>query len=378
MSVEYAAIDKPAHDEAERSGRDRTDRTKVRSAGGIKNLVIFTRQLHVLFSTGTPLVDALGAMERQNKAGPWRDIVADVRRRVEEGASLSESMQAHGEQFDATCCSMVAAGEAGGDLAEMLKRLSVLLRKRLRVRNAVLGALIYPCLLTVVATSVLTLLLVFVVPNFAKLFATLDSPLPPTTSALIAMSDAVKSYWWLILGGLVAGAIATKEYLAGPSGKARLDDVLVRLPVAGRITRNFATTGMIRMLGTLLVSHVPVLDAIRLTRDCTNNNRYKNLLTETEDAVARGEAISSTFADEGLIDPAVYESIHTGEKNGQIGPMMLQMADLMDEENEVVLRTLTSIIEPAILIVMGLLVGFVALSMFMPLLDMTAVAGGGG
>ena len=272
---------------------------------------------------------------------------------------------------------MVAAGESGGDLAEMLRRLAVLLQKRLHVRGAVLGALIYPCLLSVVSLGVLTLLLVFVVPSFAKLFVTLDSPLPPTTRALVIISDVLKSYWWLVLGGVVAGVIAAKEYLSTPSGRNRLDVALVRLPVIGRITRNFATTGVIRMLGTLLVSHVPVLDALRLTRDSTNNGCYTRLLDKTEKAVARGETISSTFDDE-LINSSVYESIRTGEKNGQVGPLLLQMADLMDEENEVILRSLTSIIEPAILIVMGLLVGFVALSMFMPLLDLTAIAGEGG
>ncbi len=353
-------------------------RPKVRGMRQIKNLLMLTRQLHVLVSTGTPMVEALAALERQSKEGPWREIVADLRKQLEGGGALSQSMRAHAEYFDSACCSMVAAGESGGNLSEMLERLSTLLEKRLEVHSAILGALVYPSLLTVVALTVLTLLLLFVVPNFAQLFDSMDAPLPPTTQALITMSEVLRAYWWAVLGAVAVCVIGAKEYLSTPAGKRRLDAAALRLPLFGKITRSFATTGLIRMLGTLLVSRVPVLEALRLTRDSATNTRYAELLAKTEQEVSRGESISSSFSDDELIDPLVYESIRTGEKNGQVGPMMLQMADLMGRQNDVILRSLMSIIEPVILIMMGVLVGFVALSMFMPLLDITAMAGGGG
>jgi len=272
---------------------------------------------------------------------------------------------------------MIAAGESGGKLGMMLDRLAGLTRKRLHVRTTVQGALIYPALLSVVALSVLVMLLVFIIPRFGELFESLDAPKPPTTAVLISISEALRTYWYVVIGVIVVIVVSVVGYLRTPRGKRTFDTVALGMPRIGRIVRNFATARIVRMLGVLLESRLPVLEALRLTRDTTSNVHYTELMDRAEKSVSQGNAISAAFGDTDLISPAVYEATRSGEQSGQVGPLLLNLADFLDEENEATLRTLTSIIEPAILIVMGLLVGFVALSMFMPLFDITSMTGGG-
>ncbi|KPK79723.1 MAG: hypothetical protein AMJ81_12925, partial [Phycisphaerae bacterium SM23_33] len=249
--------------------------------------------------------------------------------------------------------------------------------KRVQIRNSIIGAVTYPCLLVTVASGVLVLLLAFVVPRFASLFETLDVPLPPTTRALIALSHAGRAYWWALVLAAVAAAVAAKLWLGSPGGKRAVQAALLRAPQIGGVLRNFGMARITRLLGVLLGGHVPVLEALRLVRDGTANVHYAELIAQAEEAVSRGQTISSAFSRSDLISPSVCEAINSGEQSGQVGTLLLNIADFLDEENEVVVRSLTSILEPAILILLGLLVAFVAMSMFLPLFDLTAIAGGG-
>ena len=343
----------------------------------LKTLSMFTRQLYVLVSSGTPLADALSALERQIKDLGWRRAIGDVRMRLEEGSALSEAMSTHPECFDSIYRHMIAAGESGGELAGMLDRLAELTHKRLHIRSAIQGAMIYPCLLSVVALSVLVLLMVFVIPRFGELFDNLGAEQPPSTAILLAASNIAVNYWWALIAGLVGVIVGLKTYFRSAGGSRAYDTLVLRIPKIGGIIRNFSTARIVRMLGVLLESRVPVLEALTLTRDTTSNVHYTELMDRAEKAVSQGQEISSVFADTDLITPAVYEATRSGEKSGQVGPLLLNLAEFLDEENEVTLKALTSIIEPVILIVMGLLVGFVALSMFMPLFDVTSMTGGG-
>ncbi len=343
----------------------------------LKTLAMFTRQLYVLVSSGTPLTQALAALENQIKDEGWRGAIGDVREGLESGSALSEAMALHPECFDSIYRHMVAAGEQGGELAVMLNRLADLTHKRLHVRSAIQGAMIYPCLLSFVALSVLVLLMVFVIPRFGELFDSLDAAQPPSTQMLLAASAFVVSYWWALLGALVVGIFGLKAYFKTQPGRRIMHTIILRLPKVGGIVRSFSTARIVRMLGLLLESHVPVLEALTLTRDVTSNVHYTELMGRAERAVSQGQEISSVFGESDLIPPAVCEATRSGEKSGQIGPLLLNLGDFLDEENEVTLKALTSIIEPVILIVMGLLVGFVALSMFMPMFDVTSMTGGG-
>jgi len=346
---------------------------RKRGSRQLKNLAVFSRQLHVLVASGTPLVEALGALERQTKDNAWRGVLAGVREKVEEGVSLSEAMNAFPGYFDPVCLSLISVGESGGMLPEMLDRVAMLTRKRLQIHNSVVGAMIYPALLISVSLGVLAVMFIFVVPRFAELFKTLDVPLPGSTKALIGVSGFLKAYWWALLlagGGLVTSA---KLWLGTPAGRRSKDTAVLRLPKLGDIARSFSTARIARVLGVLLNSHVPLLEALALTGRAMRNVNYAELIARAEDAVTHGEPLSSAFNDERLIDPSVYQALHNGEQSGHVGEVLINVADFLDEENDVVVRSLTSIIEPVILIFLGALVALVALSMFMPMFDLTAM-----
>ena len=352
-------------------------RARRRSGKRLRQVAGFMRQLHVLLSCSTPVVEALQAQERQATDEAWRGIIADVRHRVEEGATLSGAMTLHPEAFDPVSCSLVEAGESAGDLPMMLHWLADMSQKNLKVRNIITGALVYPMLLLVVTLAVLAVVLLMVVPRFGELFKTLDMPLPTTTVALIGLSDWLQAYWWTALLGVAAAGVGLKLYLATPAGKRRWDRFVLAVPQLGRIIRSFTTARIGRLLGGLMQGHVPVLEALRLTKQSLQNTRYVELIERAREAVEGGESLSSAFQDTDLISPSVYEAMHNGEQSGQIAPLLLNLADFMDDDNEVVMRSLTSIVEPAILLVMGLLVATVAVGMFMPLFDLTAMTQGG-
>jgi type II secretory pathway component PulF len=342
----------------------------------LKAVAGFVRQLHVLISTGTPLVDALVGLERQATDPKWRPVVASLRDRVEQGASLSAAMADHPEYFDAMCRGLIAAGESGGHLDAMLERLAVLCRKQVHVRSSVVGAMLYPAVLMVVSTGVMITLLVFVLPRFTALFVTLGTPLPPTTKMLMDLSGLLRTYWWalpLIIGGAGFGTVTLMKT---PQGKRTIDASMIWSPKIGPITRSFATARILRLMGILLQGRVPLVDALMLTRESTTNWYYTRLLQRATDGVTRGEPLAVAFADDALVPPSVCEAVKSGDRTGQLGPLLATIADFLDEENEVTLRSLTSVLEPLILVVLGVFVGFVAVSMFMPLFDLTAATRG--
>jgi type IV pilus assembly protein PilC len=366
-----------AGDAAGAKAAGRGGRRKLSGAKRLKNLAMFTRQLSVLVSSGTPLVQALGSLERQAKEKAWRDVLVALRGKVEEGATLSEAMAHQPGVFDPVCRSLIAAGESGGSFDTMLERLATMTRKQMQVRGAVVGAMVYPCLLIVIAVGVLALMLLFVLPRFIGLFEQLDAELPATTQFLVMLSNALRTYWWAI--PLVGGGafFALRTWLVTDAGRRTVDTLVLKVPMAGAIVRSFAVARITRVLGVLMAGRVPLLEALALARQTARNVRYVALVAAAEEAVTRGSTISAAFAEaEDLVTPSICEAIRSGEQSGQMGPLLLNIADFLDEDNEVVVKSLTSILEPLILVGLGLVVGFVALSMFMPLFDLTSATHG--
>lgn len=343
--------------------------------GSKENLAGFLRQLSILVRTGTPLMDAISAIERQTPAGKWRDVLVALRTRLEEGAQLSEAMSAFPKQFDGVCRSLVAAGEAGGGLDAMLTRLAVMVREQQRIRKTVLSAMIYPCLLVAIALGVTVTMVTFVLPRFEGLFKTLNTPLPPTTKLLMQTSHFVQQDWMWVLGVLVCGAGGAWAWLARGQGWSQLLGVGLGVPMLGTLLKDFSTARIARVLGVLLEGRVAMVDALRLTRQSVSHPAYAKLLTRVEEAVVRGESVSSAFDSGGLVRPSVVEAVKSAERSGQLGPVLITLADYMDEDNALLLRTVTGLMEPLILIVLGLVVGTMALSMFLPLFDLTAAGG---
>jgi type II secretory pathway component PulF len=339
---------------------------------------MFTRQLHVLSRSGTALVDALRSLERQSRDLAWREVVGDVRNLVERGQPLSQAMARHPNCFDPICRSLISAGEMGGSMEKMLDRLATLCRKQLQLRSAMVGAMIYPCLLIAVAFAVFTLMLLFVLPRFSEMFQSMDIPLPIMTRLLIDFSAFLKTWWWAVATGLIAASFGTKYWSKTVHGRAFLNGAVLWLPIAGRLVRTLLVARIVRVLGVLIAGRVPLLEALGLARQTAGNLRYSELIARAETAVTGGATVSSVLAESELIEPSLCEAIRSGEKSGELATLLLSMADFLDEENEVIIRSLTSILEPVILIVLGAVVGLVAMSLFLPMFDLTNMAQRGG
>jgi type IV pilus assembly protein PilC len=287
-------------------------------------------------------------------------------------------MEANSGYFDPVYCSLIASGESSGHLIEMLDRLAALKQKQLRIRNSIVGALIYPIILVFLSMTILTLLMLFVVPRFSTLFKTLGVPLPFSTQILVSISELMRSYWWATGIFLVVILVGIIIFLRTPNGKRLCDTLLLKLPCIGHIAKSLITARVVYLLGVLLESHVQVLEALRLAGRAAGNHHYFELIHKAEKHVAEGELLSLAFTDTPLINPCVHAAIHSGEQSGQLDLLLLNIADFLDDENEMALRSLTSIIEPMILIIMGILVGLTAISMFLPLFDLTSMTQGGG
>lgn len=350
--------------------------TRMRTGRVLQNLALFTRQLHVLVSTGTPVVNALDALQRQSRDERWRAVVGDVRRRVEEGEGLADAMREHPAFFDPMCCTLVAAGESTGDLPGMVRRLSALVQQRLVVRKSVAGALTYPALLLTIALSALIALLVVVLPRFGELFATLDVPLPPTTKVLMTIGTALRTWWWAFILAVVGLGVGGWAWGRSAGGRSTLHGLMLAFPGIGTIVRSLCTARIARVLGVLVEAKVPLFEALELTKHATGNVRYDRLLDHAADAVREGDDLSVAFADEFLVAPSVHEVLRSGERSGQVGTLLLSVADALDDDNSVSVRSLTSVLEPMILLLLGGLIGLVAVSLFLPLFDLAATTGG--
>lgn len=350
--------------------------TPLSTSQRLKLTANLSRQLQVLVATGTPLSQALHAVERTARQPAWIRVISTLRHDVEQGTPLSVAMKAT-TAFDDVAIALVAAGETSGNLSVMLARLADLSRRQLKLRTVITSALLYPTMLTGLGIAVMLTMLIFVLPRFEGLFASLDTPLPATTQLVMSASESLRHHWPWLLAGITVLVGVLVWGVRHPATRARLDTLLLSLPTLGPFARSLACARLARMLGTLLESKVPLLDTLALTRQGAASLEYARLLSRAEDAVSRGEPLSSVFDATDLVVPSVQEAVRNGEQSGQMGGPLCQLADFLDEENDILVKTLTSLLEPAILIVLGLLVGFVAVSIFLPMFDLITAAQGG-
>ncbi|MFG0331487.1 MAG: type II secretion system F family protein [Phycisphaerales bacterium] len=339
----------------------------------LRHVTLFFRQLSILVTAGSPLIVGLEAMTRQAKDPQWNAVVRDIRKRVEDGEAFSEAIRAHPAYFDQVYCSLIAAGEAGGSLAEMLRRLAELSQQQLRIRGSFLGAMIYPVVLLSIVSVVLVITLCLVVPRFGEMFETLGAPLPPTTEVLLMLSEWLRTNYLQAAVGVVGLAFGVFFFLRSAAGGRALDWAAIETPRIGKVVRSVMVARVLRVLGVLVSAGIPVLEALKLTKGAAPNQYYNGLLEQTEDAVSRGEGVSEVFERSGLVNDYVCQAIRSGEDNGQLGFVLVNLAEFLDEENELVVRNLTKVLEPFILIILGVVVGGAAISLFMPLFDLSAM-----
>lgn len=333
-----------------------------------REITVLARQLATMVASGLSLLRALYVLEEQTETTKVKGAVASVRRDVEAGLSLSQAMSKHPAVFNELFVAMVRAGEAGGNLEEVLERVAVQLEKDDHLKRTVRAAMVYPILIGVFAVGVLTGMVLFIIPIFAEMFEDLGGDLPTLTALMIGVSDAMRGYWYLFLATPIALAFAFIKWKASASGGLMWDQLKLRMPLkVGDIVRKIATARFARTLGTLTASGVPILQALEITAHTAGNRVISDPMAEVGERVKQGEPLAAPLARAAVFPVMVTQMMAVGEETGALDSMLHKLADFYDSEVEAMLKALTSVIEPAMMIFVGAIVGLVVISMYMPM-----------
>jgi type IV pilus assembly protein PilC len=347
-------------------------RKKAFVIGGVRgrDLTTFTRQLSTLTDAGIPVVQALNILERQMRPCALRNIVGSVADEVEGGASLSEGMAKYPKAFDELYTNMVKAGEAGGMLDLVLQRLADFREKAARLRRRVLSALIYPAFVLLAASAILAFLVWKIIPSFIAMFEELEVALPAPTRALLAFTNFVTEYWYLIPVILLGLYAVYKLITATRTGRHIVDWLKFRIPLFGNIINKAAIARFTRTFGTLMGSGVPILEALNISRDTAGNAVLARAIQHVHDSVREGDPIAAPLSESRVCDDMVVNMIDVGEETGNLDAMLLKIADTYDEQVDTAVEGLTSLMEPIMVILLGGIVGFIVISLFMPLIEL--------
>ncbi|MDD5269790.1 MAG: type II secretion system F family protein [Candidatus Omnitrophica bacterium] len=342
-----------------------------------KQVTIFTRQLATLIGSGLPLVRALYVLERQEKAGLLKSTIRGLAEQVEGGSSFSEALSKFPRAFEPLYVNTVKAGEAGGVLEVVLTRLAEFAEKSQRLEGRIKSAMIYPALVLTMALSVLGFLITFIVPKFLQIFKEMNVELPVMTKVLLVVSDFAKSKWYIGLGLIGLGIMLFNILYRLPATKLLIDKAKLEIPVMGVLIRKIAIARFSRTLGTLLSSGVPILQSLMVAKDTTGNEAMARSIVVVHDAVREGETVAKPLLKAGLFPAMAVNMISVGEETGALDQMLLKVADVYDEEVDVTVTGLMSILEPFLIIGLGLIVGFIVIAMFLPLFQLVTALGGG-
>jgi type IV pilus assembly protein PilC len=335
-----------------------------------KNLAIFTRQFSVMIDAGLPLVQCLDILGKQESHKGFASIILKTREDVEGGASLADAMRKHPRAFDALYTNMVAAGEAGGILDTILKRLATYIEKNVRLKAQVKSAMIYPVAVMVIAAVVVAVILWKVIPTFAALFAGLGAQLPLPTRIVIWLSNRFVTFMPFAIGGAIAGTFVFRQYYATYNGRRVVDGLLLRLPVLGLILRKVAVARFCRTLSTLLSSGVPILDGLEITAKTAGNAIIEDAVMHTRSSIERGETVSAPLASTKVFPPMVTQMINVGETTGALDMMLSKIADFYEEEVDTAVAGLLTLLEPIMIAFLGVVVGGIVISMYLPIFDL--------
>jgi len=349
--------------------RERKRTFTIGSGVRSKDLTLFTRQFSTLIDAGLPVVRALDIMEQMTPPGALRNVIMDVRDEVEAGASLSDAMGKAPQVFDELYVSMIRAGEAGGLLGTILNRLADFREKSQKLKRQIIGALIYPAAVLTVAGAILTLIIMYIVPKFKKMFEDMNIPLPFLTEILMSIADTMVEYYYLIplVPFLLVGGIWGIRLTRG--GRYALDQVTLYLPIFGTIVRKSTISRFCRTLGELSSAGVPILDALGILRTAVGNLVVAEAVGDIHAAIREGENIADPMRRSGVFDIMVVNMIEVGEETGELDKMLLKIADTYDSEVDVLVSSMMSLLEPFLIIGMGGAVGFIVIALFLPLIS---------
>ena len=342
------------------------------SFGGVKakHLTTFTRQLSTLQDAGLPILRSLRILEGQSKPGPLKNSLIGVIEDIEGGSTLSEAMSRQPKAFDNLYVNMVKAGEAGGALEVILQRLAEFKERAQSLKRKVQGAMIYPCAVITVACGIVFFIMYWIIPKFKKIFEDFDTELQGITVMLISASDAIVNYWYLIPAVPISIFLLVKIIKKNKTGAFAIDWIKLRIPLLGMIIRKAIVARTARTLGTLIASGVPILEAIIIARDTAGNAVFVRAFDQIYAAIREGESMAVPLKETRIVDDMVVNMVDVGEETGALDTMLYKVADVYDEEVTVLVDGLVSLLEPLMVVILGLIVGFIVIALFMPLIEL--------
>jgi type IV pilus assembly protein PilC len=362
---------------ARAAGAKALSNAEVRQASSAKKmplnaLVLFTRQMAMLLRAGSGIVPAISAIRRQMTRPEHSNLLGHILADLEEGVPLTDALRKHPDTFNPVYCAIVAAGEASATLTPMFERLAQMVGKQRALRNKIIGTMAYPVLLVLMSFKILLVMMFFVLPRFGGMFTQLGVTPPATTRAMLAAGTVMAEQWIWFVVGTVAAIGGVVWALMSKAGRRWMSDIQTSIPVIGRIRSRLIQALVFRTMGMLLESRVGVLDALELVRQSTRNRRFQELFNAIEESVTTGGQLCTAFEASKLVEPSICQAIRTGEDSGRLGEAMTYGADVLDESNTELLTASMKLIEPVILLGLGLVVGCVAVSLFLPLFDLTS------
>ncbi len=337
---------------------------------GAKQLCTFTRQFSVLQDAGLPILRSLKILEGQMKPGVLRNTLIDIIDDIESGATLSEAMARHPKVFDRLYVNMIRAGEAGGALEVILRRLAEFKEKAQSLKRRILSAMVYPVVVITVAIAILSAILIFIVPKFKKIFEDFNTELPKITITLLTISDYAVQYWYLIPTIPAVFVLFIKLVRLLYWGRYVVDWIKLHLPVAGRLLEKTIIARTSRTLGTLVSSGVPILEALAIVRDTTGNGVFERAFDYVITRIREGDSIAQSLKETRVMDDMVVNMIDVGEETGDLDTMLNKIADVYDEEVDAAVEGLVSMLEPIMIVVLGGIIGFIVIALFMPLIKL--------
>ena len=335
----------------------------------LRDIVVFTRQFSTMIDAGLPLVQALGILAKQSENPVLQGVIRQVVFDVESGRTVADALAKHPRAFSELYVSMVAAGEAGGILDTILLRLATFLEKSDALVRKVKSALIYPCVILGIAVAAVAILLVVVIPTFQEMFASVGLVLPLPTRLVIALSAALQAYWWAFLGILAGLIVAVRRTYGTPGGRRAIDRLLLATPIVGDLIRKTAVSRFTRTLGTLVSAGVSILDGLEITAKTAGNRVVADAILASRSSIAGGDTIAAPLARSQVFPPMVISMISVGEQTGGLDEMLRKIADFYDTEVDTAVSGLLSIVEPVLIVALGLIVGGMVVAMYLPIFD---------
>ncbi|MFZ5998800.1 MAG: type II secretion system F family protein [Nitrospirota bacterium] len=341
-----------------------------------KDLVVFTRQFATMFTAGIPIVQGLDILSKQTENRSLGAVIAEIKNDVETGTTLADALKKHKKIFDDLYIHLVAAGEAGGVLDNVLLRLAGYIEKAMKLKKKVKGAMIYPSIVISVAVLVISIIMVFVIPIFAKIFTEMGAKLPAPTQSVIWLSNFLGGIGGvIILLGIIASVFGIRQYRRTEAGRKKTDRIFLKVPIIGDLLRKVAVARFTRTLGTLLSSGVPILDGLDICAKSSGNKVVEEVVFGVKKEVASGKTVAEPLSKSPVFPPMVCQMINVGESTGALDAMLIKIADFYDDEVDNAVANLTTMLEPMLMVFLGTTIGYIVVALYLPIFKMGEVIG---